>query len=279
MIVIKQIKRILASIVVAYAPSLFIIAALIGGDGAFFDTPFIFDLLIVLLYTFPIIVGTIGFLLCLVRVIDDEKHISVYNLITMLISLSAIAITFVLSEHIYVSIALAVLLLVVEIAHCVKVKSIINVVQFFKQTSFWVIVFCILLSVTLCSSVYRFTLNDGAHADPLDYARENSDDMGELESQISNKYELENYKLIRITIASVDNGSPKYQMIVTGSYTKNAKVELWTQSYEITYDDFKTFYELHNNEVVYSAEKNKNYDLVTNVNSETIIKIAHIVFE
>lgn len=250
---------------------------MIGGDGAFFDTPFIFDLLIVLLYTFPIVIGTIEVLLNLERIAENKKHFSVYNIITVIISLSVIVITFVLSELIYVSIALAVVLLTLEIIHCAKKKTIINLVDFLKQPSLWIIVFCILLSVTLCSSIYRLALNSQVQADPLDFVSQNSDNIEELEKQISNKYGLEKFKLIKVTIATVDNSSSEYQLIVAGTYAQNAKAEWWTHTYGITRDEFDSFYELHQNEVVYSSEKITSNDLITDMTSETITIISNIV--
>ena len=277
MIIIKQLRKILVSIVVAYVPSLFIIAALIGGEEAFFDTPFIFDLLIVLLYTFPIVVGTIEVLINLERIAENKKHFSVYNIITMVISLSVIVITVALSKFIYVSITLAVVLLMLEIIHCAKKRTIINLVDFLKQPSFWIIVFCILLSITFCSGAYRLALNSKDQADPLDFVSKNSDNIEELEKQISNKYELANFKLVRVTIAIVDNVSSEHQLIVEGTYTQKAKVELWTQRYKITQEDFALFYELHNNEVVYNSEKNMGYDLIMDVTSEIISTISNII--
>ena len=277
MIIIKQLRKILVSIVVAYVPSLFIIAALIGGEETFFDTPFIFDLLIVLLYTFPIVVGTIEVLLNLERIAENKKHFSVYNIITMVISLSVIVITVALSKFIYVSITLAVVLLMLEIIHCAKKRTIINLVDFLKQPSFWIIVSCILLSITFCSSAYRLVLNSQFQADPLDFVSKNSDNIEELEKQISYKYELDNFKLIRVTIATVDNDSSEHQLIVMGTYTQKAKVELWTQRYEIAQEDFALFYELHKNEVVYNSEKNMGYDLIMDVTSEIISTISNII--
>ena len=250
---------------------------MIGGDGAFFDTPFIFDLLIVLLYTFPIVIGTIEVLLNLERIAENKKHFSVYNIITVIISLSVIVITFVLSKLIYVSIALAVVLLTLEIIHCTKKRATIIPIEFFRQLSFWAIVVCILLSVIFCSSAYRLALNEQNQVDPLDYVSENSDNIEELEKQISNKYQLENFKLIRVTIATVDNLSSEHQLLVMGTYTQKAKVELWTQRYEITKEDFALFYELHKNDVVYNLEKSMDYDLVMDVTSEIIVTISNII--
>lgn len=277
MIIIKQFRKILVSIVVAYVPSLFIIAALIGGDGAFFDTPFILDLLIVLLYTFPIVVGTIDVLLNLERMAENKKHFSVYNIITMIISLSVIVVTLALSKFIYVSITLAVVLLMLESIHCAKKRTIINLVDFLKQPSFWIIVFCILLSVTLCSSIYRLALNSQNQADPLDFVSQNSDNIEELEKQISNKYGLKKFKLIKVTIMTVDNSSSEYQLIVAGTYAQNAKAEWWTHEYGITRDEFDSFYELHQNEVVYCSEKITSDDLITDMTSEIITIISNII--
>lgn len=170
-IIIKQVKKLVASIAVAYVPSLFIIAGMLGGDGAFFDTPFVFDLLTVLLYTFPMIVGIMEALLCLTRAVESKKHISAYNIITLIISLSAIAIAIALSELIYASIALAVLLLILESIRCAKEKCTINLAGYFKQISFWMIVSGILLLVALCSGAYRLALSGGARPDPLALVR------------------------------------------------------------------------------------------------------------
>lgn len=171
MIIIKQVKKLLASIAVAYVPSLFIIAGMLGGDGAFFDTPFVFDLLIVLMYTFPIIVGIMEALLCLARAAENKKRISVYSIIILIISVSAVVMAIALSELIYASITLAILLLILESIRCAKEKCTINLAEYFKQISFWMIVSGILLLVALCSGAYRLALNGGARPDPLALVR------------------------------------------------------------------------------------------------------------
>lgn len=172
MIIIKQIKKLLVSLVVAYIPSLLIIVALLGGDAIFFDTPFVFDLLIVILYTFPTFVGIIGLLLCLVRYIEGDKHISIFDIITMLMALSAIVASFTLIEMIYIPIILAILLVIFESVRCVRDKSIKKAASFLGQGSFWIIVLAIILTVALCSGIYRCFVNDEGKVDPFEYADE-----------------------------------------------------------------------------------------------------------
>lgn len=278
MIIIKQIKKFLMALVIAYIPSLIIIVALIGGDSAFFDTSFAFDLLIVLLYTLPVFVGTIDIVICVIRTIESKKRVSIYNSITMLIALSVIILTFVLSEMIYISVIMTALLLMIELIHWIKDNRKINKISFVKQISFWAIVLTILLAVTLCASAYRSFVDAENKVDTLDGVGDNSDNIVDLEKQISKQYELENFKLIRITIESVDNQSSRYEMYVSGSYTIDAKVELWSKLYEIAYTDFQTLCAL-NNKVLYNAEKSRDYEITTDVPQEIILLISRIIFE
>lgn len=185
MIVIKQIKKFLTALVIAYIPSLLIIAALVGGDSAFFDTSFAFDLLIVLLYTLPVFVGIIEIVICVIRTIESKKRVSLYNSITTLIALSAIILTFVLSEMIYVSVIMAALLLVIELIYWIKENRRLDKISFVKQISFWVIVLAILLAVTLCASAYSFLVDAENKVDPLDGIGDNSDNIVDLEKQIT----------------------------------------------------------------------------------------------
>ena len=74
---VRQMKKILTAIMVAYIPSSLIIVAFIGGDSAFFDTPFVFDVLIILIYTLPILIGMIGVAFCFIRLIESQWHISI----------------------------------------------------------------------------------------------------------------------------------------------------------------------------------------------------------
>lgn len=173
------------ALVIAYIPSLLIIAALIGGDSAFFDTSFAFDLLIVLLYTLPVFVGIIEIVICVIRTIESKKRVSIYNSITMLIALSAIILTFVLSEMIYISVIMTALLLMIELIRWIKDNKRINKISFVKQISFWAIVLTILLAVTLCASAYRFLIDVDNKVDTLDSVWNNSDNIVDLEKQIS----------------------------------------------------------------------------------------------
>ena len=165
---VRQMKKILTAIMVAYIPSSLIIAAFIGGDSAFFDTPFVFDVLIILIYTLPILIGMIGVAFCFIRLIESQWHISIYNGMTMLIALSIIILAFAGNEMIYFSLILAALLLMIELIHCVRKKREKNIFSFFKQKSFWVIVLCILLAVTIFAGVYRYLLETENKADPFD---------------------------------------------------------------------------------------------------------------
>lgn len=279
MIIIKQIKKILMALVIAYIPSLLIIAALIGGDSVFFDTSFAFDLLIVLLYTLPVFVGIIEIVICVIRTIESKKRVSIYNSITMLIALSAIILTFVLSEMIYISVIMTALLLMIELVHWIKDNKRINKISFVKQISFWAIVLTILLAVTLCASAYRFWVDAENKVDTLDGVGDNSDNIVDLEKQISKQYELENFKLIRVTIESVDNQSSRYEMHISGSYTTDAKVELWSKSYEITYDDYNLLYGFNQDDVIYNTYKDEKYkEIVVNIPPELVTCISASMF-
>ena len=177
---VRQMKKILTAIMVAYIPSSLIIAAFIGGDSAFFDTPFVFDVLIILIYTLPILIGMIGVAFCFIRLIESQWHISIYNGMTMLIALSIIILAFAGNEMIYFSLILALLLLMIELIHCVRNKRKINLVSLFQQISFWVIVLCILLTATICAGVYRYLLETENKADPFDGVENTSYDIAEI---------------------------------------------------------------------------------------------------
>lgn len=177
---VRQMKKILTAIMVAYIPSSLIIAAFIGGDSAFFDTPFVFDVLIILIYTLPILIGMIGVAFCFIRLIESQWHISIYNGMTMLIALSIIILAFAGNEMIYFSLILALLLLMIELIHCVRNKRKINLVSLFQQISFWVIVLCILLTVTICAGVYRYLLDTENKADPFNGVENTSYDIAEI---------------------------------------------------------------------------------------------------
>ena len=163
----RQMKKILTAMMVAYIPSLLIVAALIGGETAFFDTPFAFAVLIILIYTLPVLIGVIEAASCLIRLKESQWHISIYNGMTMLIALCGVILAFAGNEMIYFSLILAALLLIMELIHYIRTKRESNLVSFFKQKSFWVIVLSIVLIVTLCAGVYRYLLDAENKADPL----------------------------------------------------------------------------------------------------------------
>lgn len=177
---IRKIKKIMTAMIVAYIPSLLIIVAFIGGNSAFFDTPFAFDVLIVLISTLPILIGMIEVVSCVIRLTESQWRVSIYNGMTMLIALCVIILVFAGNEMSYFSLILVALLLMIELIHCVRNKREKNIVSFFKQKSFWVIVLCILLAVTICAVVYRYFLNTENKADPLDGLENASYDIAEI---------------------------------------------------------------------------------------------------
>ncbi len=186
-----RIKKSLAALTVVYIPSLLIVTASIGEALPFIDTPFIFDLLITFLYTFPCFIAIIEIALCIIRT-AETKHLSPLDGIVLTVALSATVLTFV-PETLYPRIILAVILLTAELVRRLKTgkssdntdtdtdtdtdtgtnantgthsKSPTSDNRYLKQPSFWITVLCILLPVTLCTGAYRLVTNSEKRPEP-----------------------------------------------------------------------------------------------------------------
>ena len=192
-VIIKQLKKIMTALLFAYLPSVFIIAAWIGGDGDFFDTPFAFDFLIVLLYTLPVLIGIVEVITCVLRISEREKRsprVMVYHAIKMLVAVGAVILILVCKELIYISLILSALLVTTELIHGIRSRRRLNIASLIKQPSFWVIVVAILLTVTLCASTYRYFAGTKNRVDDLDGLGNESNIMTAPKEQISEQTEL-----------------------------------------------------------------------------------------
>lgn len=199
MISIRQTKQFLIALIVAYIPSLFIITALLGGNGDFFDTPFAFDLLIVALYTLPILVGVIEIITCIIRIIENKKVGLLYDSIIMLIALILIVLTVISDGLNNYSLLLSALLLMIELMKWIRGSRKIIIIPFIKQLSFWIIVLALILVITLCSSIYRSFIITENKVDNLDCDKSIFNSIIYLDIPLYNQYEPQDLQFIKIT--------------------------------------------------------------------------------
>lgn len=146
MITIKQIKKILTALAIAYIPSLIILSVLMDRDSGFIELPVAFCFLMWLLYTFPFFVAVIEVVTCVIRMAERKKQGLIYNIIMMFVALCAVIFAIKGNEIIYFSIALAISLPIVEVIYHIKIKKKTDITLFFKQISLWIIVLAVLLS-------------------------------------------------------------------------------------------------------------------------------------
>ncbi len=161
----KLMRLLLSALSLIYFPVILILPVFLKSDGGFISTPYIFDLLLLFLCTFPCYLAVIelGGTLCGIW----EKRITepidrIFHTIGAVLSCLILLLTIDLADHLLYSLALAVLLLISRICFAVIRRERPALPAVLRQRSFWVcslVIFLIVLAVMFVSSVLMTTRN------------------------------------------------------------------------------------------------------------------------
>lgn len=163
-------RKFLLALAVSYLPGVCIVALFAGGDGSFFTTPFAFDFLVALLYSFPLLIGVEETGLCISRLAENKAHCpgkTVYHTVRLLISLFWVVLQIVGRKWFLCALVLAILFLIEEAVHWIRCKDRKNLFSPLGEPSFWGIVAGVLLFTALCAGIFRFFAGGGRQSDAL----------------------------------------------------------------------------------------------------------------
>ncbi len=109
--------------------------------------------------------------------------------------------------------------------------------------------------------------------------------LEDFEKQISAKYKIDNFSLVRIVLSihgNIDHsGFTGYScmMALDGTYDNNGTAATWTKHFSISHDDFSLLYAVNDDYTVYNAEINDFYEsIITDMNEKTLEVMCDNVF-
>ena len=168
----KIIKYIFIALAIIYVPAVFLLAWLAGGDLGFITTPYLFDLLVVFLYTFPCYLALIELGLAVCRAIGQSRNTigeKIFHAVRMILACSILITTTNLEKLLLASIAFAILLALTWLISAIVYKKKPNLKTVFRDKTFWICAVILLLAVGLIVSVaMAFLLTGSVREEPLE---------------------------------------------------------------------------------------------------------------
>lgn len=152
----KVIKYIFFALAIIYVPALFFVALFAGGDAGFISTPYIFDLMVLFLYTFPYYLALIELGLSVCRAFDKRKRSvgeKIFNTIGAILVCGILLTLINLEDLLFVSLALAVALALNWIIAAIVYKKKPNLKSTLTDKTFWICAIILLVVVILLASI------------------------------------------------------------------------------------------------------------------------------
>ncbi len=152
----KFMACIFAAIAVIYIPALFIIPLFDVSKAGFIATPYAFDLLVFFLYSVPFWLAFIEFGQLVCRAFEKKKMgfgEKVFHIVGGVLAAGILLTIFNLAEFLYLSLLLAVVLLINGVIRAVVCKKKPNVSGILKQKVFWICVLCLIAVMAVIISV------------------------------------------------------------------------------------------------------------------------------
>ena len=152
----KVIKYIFFALAIIYVPALFFVALFAGGDAGFIATPYIFDLMVLFLYTFPCYLALIELGLSVCRAFEKRNRSvgeKIFNTIGVILACGILITLTNLEDLLFVSLALAGALALNWIISAIVYKKKPNLKATFKDKTFWICAGILLVVATLLASI------------------------------------------------------------------------------------------------------------------------------
>lgn len=152
----KVIKYIFVALAIIYVPALFFVALFAGGDAGFIATPYIFDLMVLFLYTFPCYLAFIELGLSVCRAFEKRDRSvgeKVFNIIGAVLAFGILITLTNLEDLLFVSLALAGVLALNWLISAIAYKKKPNLKNTLTDKTFWICVVILLFVVSLLVSI------------------------------------------------------------------------------------------------------------------------------
>lgn len=152
----KVIKYIFFALGIIYVPALFFVALFAGGDAGFIATPYIFDLMVLFLYTFPCYLALIELGLSVCRAFEKRDRSigeKIFNTIGAIFACGILITLTNLEDLLFVSLALAGALALNWLISAIVYKKKPNLKATFKDKTFWICAGILLVVATLLASI------------------------------------------------------------------------------------------------------------------------------
>lgn len=152
----KVIKYIFIALAIIYVPMLFVMALFAGGDAGFIATPYLFDLMVLFLYTYPCYLAFIELGLSVFRAFDKRKRSvgeKVFSTIGVVLSCGILITLTNLDDLLFVSLSLAVALSLNWLISAIVYKKKPNVKGTLTDKTFWICVVILFVVVSLLVSI------------------------------------------------------------------------------------------------------------------------------
>ena len=106
-------------------------------------------------------------------------------------------------------------------------------------------------------------------------------ELSRLEKRIAQEYKLENFKLVRIFVDTIDDPTHSESMLnVSGVYGEENEKKNWSKTFEITYGYFTAFYSVNNYYVVYNTGPSDFDDMTVTDAPEWVFETTYrVLFE
>ena len=168
----KVIKYIFIALAIIYVPMLFVMALFAGGDAGFIATPYLFDLMVLFLYTYPCYLALIELGLSVFRAFDKRKRSvgeKVFNTIGVVLSCGILITLTNLDDLLFVSLSLAVALSLNWLISAIIYKKKPNVKGTLTDKTFWICVVILFVVVSLLVSIPMvFIATQNVHEETLE---------------------------------------------------------------------------------------------------------------
>ena len=152
----KVIQYIFFALAITYVPALFFVALFAGGDAGFIATPYIFDLMVLFLYTFPCYLALIELGLSVCRAFEKRNRIvgeKIFNTIGVILACGILITLTNLDDLLFVSLTLAGALALNWLISAIVYKKKPHLKTTLMDKTFWICAAILLLVVTLVVSI------------------------------------------------------------------------------------------------------------------------------
>lgn len=151
--IIRRLRILLSALTLTYWISLFIIPLLYGGAGGIISIPYLWEVIFLLVYTFPFYIAFLTLGSCIIFWIFKSpqytKGEEILNIISCAIACLIFSMIFNIERHLFFALTFSIFLILLRIITMVAYKKPIGMFSFMKQKLFWLYTALILLIISI----------------------------------------------------------------------------------------------------------------------------------